>query len=68
MIYNMLFRETLPVVLRSPINSGAVAMLAGFVIVPLVSFVTKAPDRRFTDALFSCYERTRQVMAKTDLG
>ena len=68
MVYNMLFRETLPVVLRSPINSGAVAMLAGFVIVPLVSFVTKAPDRRFTDALFSCYERTRQVMAKTDLG
>ena len=68
MIYNMLFRATLPAVLRSPINSGAVAMLAGFVIVPLVSFVTKAPDRRFTDALFSCYERTRQVMAKTDLG
>ena len=68
MVYNMLFRETLPAVLRSPINSGAVAMLAGFVIVPLVSFVTKAPDRRFTDALFSCYERTRQVMAKTDLG
>ena len=43
-------------------------MLAGFVIVPVVSWLTKAPDRRFTDALFACYERPRQVTAKTDLG
>ena len=68
MIYNMLFRATLPAILRSPINSGAIAMLAGFVIVPVVSWLSKAPDRRFTDALFACYERTRQVTAKTDLG
>ena len=68
MIYNMLFRATLPAILRSPINSGAIAMLAGFVIVPIVSWITKAPDRRFTDALFACYERPRQVTAKSDLG
>ena len=68
MIYNMLFRATLPAILRSPINSGAIAMLAGFIIVPVVSWLSKAPDRRFTDALFACYERTRQVTAKTDLG
>ena len=68
MIYNMLFRATLPAILRSPINSGAIAMLAGFVIVPVVSWLSKAPDRRFTDALFACYERTRQVTAKTDHG
>ena len=68
MIVNMLWRPALPEILRSPINSGAVAMLAGFVIVPLVSVLTKAPDRRFTDALFACYERTRQVSAKNDLG
>ena len=68
MIYNMLFRATLPAILRSPINSGAIAMLAGFVIVPVVSWITKAPDRRFTDALFACYDRPRQVTAKTDLG
>ena len=52
----------------NPIHSGAIAMLAGFIIVPLVSLVTKAPDRRFTDALFACYDRPRQVSAKTDLG
>ena len=68
MIVNMLWRPALPEILRSPINSGAVAMLAGFAIVPVVSFFTKAPDRRFTDALFACYERTRQVTAKNDLG
>ncbi|MBR1920810.1 MAG: sodium:solute symporter [Kiritimatiellae bacterium] len=68
MIVNLLWRPALPAILRSPINSGAVAMLAGFVIVPLVSWVTKAPDRRFTDALFACYERPRQVTAKNDLG
>ncbi|MBQ6137061.1 MAG: sodium:solute symporter [Kiritimatiellae bacterium] len=55
-------------VTMNPIHSGAIAMLAGFVIVPLVSLFTRAPDRRFTDALFACYERPRQVMAKTDLG
>ena len=65
---NMLFRATLPAILRSPINSGAIAMLAGFIIVPVVSWLSKAPDRRFTDALFACYERPRQVTAKTDLG
>ena len=68
MVVNMLWRPALPEVMRSPINSGAIAMLAGFVIVPVVSFFTKAPDRRFTDALFACYERTRQVTAKNDLG
>ncbi len=68
MVVNMLWRPALPELLRSPINSGAVAMLAGFVIVPAVSLFTRAPDRRFTDALFACYERTRQVTAKNDLG
>ena len=68
MLVDMFARESLPRFLQSPINCGAVVMLAGFVIVPLVSFVTKAPDRRFTDALFTCYDRPRQVPAKTDLG
>ena len=68
MIANMLFRQSLPEILRSPINAGAIAMLAGLAIVPAVSFVTKAPDRRFIDALFACYEKTRQTTAKNDLG
>ena len=68
MIVNMVARGSLPPIIRSPINCGVVAMLAGFVIVPLVSLFSKAPDRRFVDQLFSCYEKTRQVAAKSDLG
>ena len=68
MVVNMLWRPLLPEILRSPINAGAVAMLAGFAIVPLVSLLTRAPDRRFTDKLFDCYDRPRQVPAKSDLG
>ena len=68
MVVNMLWRPLLPEILRSPINAGAIAMLAGFAIVPLVSLFTKAPDRRFTDKLFDCYDRPRQVPAKSDLG
>ena len=60
--------ELWPGTKMNPIHSGAIAMLAGFVIVPVVSWLTKAPDRRFTDALFACYDRPRQVTAKTDLG
>ncbi len=68
MIFNMLARGSMPAIMRSPINCGAVAMLAGFVIVPLVSAFSRAPARSFTDPLFDCYERTRTVAAKSDLG
>ena len=68
MVWNMVARTTLPEILRSPINCGSIAMLAGFVIVPLVSILTKAPDRRFTDALFACYDRPHPVAAKTALA
>ena len=68
MFVNMFARPSLPAILRSPINAGAVAMLAGFVIVPLVSLVTKAPPRAFTDKLFDVYDRPRQTAAKRALG
>ena len=68
MIWDMVARSTLPKILQSPINCGSIAMLAGFVIVPLVSLVTKAPDRRFTDKLFACYDRQHPVASKTALA
>ena len=40
MTANMLCRASFPTLLQSPINCGAFAMLAGLVIVPLVSLVT----------------------------
>ena len=68
MIWDMVARASLPKILQSPINCGSIAMLAGFVIVPLVSLVTKAPDRRFTDKLFACYDRQHPVASKTALA
>ena len=43
--------------IKSPINAGAAAMIAGLIIVPIVSFITPAPDREFVEDVFSCYEQ-----------
>ena len=64
MIANLLFRSSFPVLLRSPINCGAFAMLAGFIIVPLVSLFTKKPDKQLVDNAFACYDTKVTVSAK----
>jgi SSS family solute:Na+ symporter len=68
MILNIFFRNSFPAILQSPINAGAFAMLAGFVIVPVVSVFTKAPDKASVDNSFSCYEETITVKVRDDLG
>ena len=45
MALNIFFRSSFPAILQSPINAGALAVLAGLVIVPVVSMLTKAPDK-----------------------
>lgn len=64
MVLNLLFRESFPLLLQSPINCGAFAMLAGFIIVPVVSWITRKPDSELVDGCFACYEKTVQVPAK----
>ncbi len=68
MILNMLFKSAFPVWLQSPINCGAFAMLAGLIIVPIVSLFTKAPDSEATEAMFRCYEKEVTVFSKESLG
>ena len=68
MLANMLFRDAFPEIIKSPINAGAFAMLAGLVIVPLVSVFTKAPDKSVTDNAFACYERKVMVSQKESIG
>ena len=68
MIANMLFRDAFPEIIKSPINAGAFAMLAGLVIVPIVSVFTKAPDKSVTDNAFSCYDRKVMVSQKESIG
>ncbi|MBR2500127.1 MAG: sodium:solute symporter [Clostridia bacterium] len=68
MILNMLARSSFPLVLQSPINCGAFVMLAGIVIVPLVSLFTKKLDKELVDKMFVCYENKVLVSAKEALG
>ena len=42
-------------------------MIAGLVLVPLVSLVSKAPSKDKVDAIFACYERKVLVSAKDSI-
>ena len=54
--------------IASPINAGAVAMIAGLIIVPVVSLVTPKLDKGHTDAMFTCYEEKVTVSKKKSLA
>ncbi len=58
-VSNMFFKY-----IASPINAGAVAMIAGLAVVPLVSLVTPKMQREKTQSLFSCYEEKVTVEQK----
>ncbi len=68
MMANIFFRSSFPDIMQSPINCGAIAMLAGLVIVPIVSLFTKKPDKALVDNAFACYEKQTSVSQKTALG
>ena len=68
MTLNIFARGSFPAILQSPINAGAFAMLAGLVIVPVVSALTKSPDKELVDNAFSCYEQTVSVKVRDTLG
>ncbi|MPM37901.1 hypothetical protein SDC9_84521 [bioreactor metagenome] len=61
MILNLLFRKSFPVILQSPINAGAFAMLSNLILVPLVSLFTPKLDKAEVEADFQCYEARVQV-------
>ena len=68
MLANVAARGSFPVILQSPINAGAFCMVAGLVIVPVVSLFTPKPDRALVDSVFSCYERKVTVTVKDSIG
>lgn len=53
--------------IASPINAGAFAMLAGLVIVPVVSILTPKMDKEIVASLFSCYEEKVLISKKRSL-
>ena len=58
-------KEFFPAILRSPINAGAFSMIMGLIIVPVVSLVSKPPEKEKVDEIFSCYDKTVTVTVKT---
>lgn len=68
MVLNIFFRSAFPEIIQSPINCGVIAMLAGLVIVPVVSLFTKKPDSELIEGAFRCYEKETTVAQKTALG
>ena len=68
MIANIVLKSSFPAVLQSPINAGAFCMIAGLVIVPAVSLLTRKPDQQLIDHVFSCYERKVLVTVKDSIG
>ncbi|WP_461247198.1 sodium:solute symporter family protein [Treponema sp. R6D11] len=68
MTLNIFFRPSFPTLLQSPINAGAFTMLAGFIIVPVISILTKAPEKNAVDNCFSCYDELVSVKVRDDLG
>ncbi|MBE6884125.1 MAG: sodium/solute symporter [Ruminococcaceae bacterium] len=45
----------------SPINAGALTMVAGLILVPIVSLITKKPDKAMVDEIFTCYDEVVTV-------
>jgi SSS family solute:Na+ symporter len=54
--------------IKSPINAGAIAMLAGLVIVPLVSLLGPRPNKKRMEQIFGCYEDKVLVPKRTALS
>ena len=50
--------------IASPINAGAIAMVAGLVVVPLVSLVTPKMPRDVLEKVFSCYDSLVEATSK----
>ena len=68
MVLNMVLRSYFPAILQSPINCGVIAMLGGFVIVPIVSLISPKPKKVEVDEMFTCYNKEVVVQAKESLG
>lgn len=53
--------------IKSPINAGAIAMIAGLVVVPVVSWITPKMDKRDVEEIFTCLDEEVMVAQKTAL-
>jgi SSS family solute:Na+ symporter len=62
-VLNMFFKF-----IASSINAGAIAMIAGLIIVPVVSVLTPKMDKKKVDDIFVCYDEEVPVKHKLALS
>ncbi|MGN0384753.1 MAG: sodium:solute symporter [Lachnospiraceae bacterium] len=55
-------------IFKSSINSGVVAMVGGLIIVPIVSLITKKPEKKEVDRIFACYDEKIETTKQQNLG
>ena len=55
-------------VFTNSLYSGVFAMLGGLILLPLVSIVTKKPEKNTLDEVFSCYNKKVTVDVTDSLG
>ena len=67
MVLNLFARSIFPVFLQSPINCGAFAMIAGLIIVPVVSLISPKPNKDTVEDAFACYDKKVLVKQKNAL-
>ena len=53
--------------IASPINAGAIAMIVGLIIVPIVSLITPKMNKKQVDDIFECYEEKVTITKKRSL-
>ena len=68
MLANIFWKSAFPALLQSPINAGVFCMLAGLVIVPVVSLFSKPPKKEHVEKVFSCYNEKVVVYATDAIG
>ncbi len=61
-VLNMFFKF-----IASPINAGAIAMVAGLIVVPIVSLITPKMDKKKVDGIFECFEEKVLVSRKKSI-
>lgn len=54
--------------IASPINAGAIAMVATLIVVPIVSLITPKPRNVDVEQIFSCYDKEVTVRKKVSIG
>ena len=53
--------------IASPINAGAIAMVAGLIVVPVVSVLTPKLKKDRVDEIFACYDEKVTITKKRSL-